>query len=78
MRFPGRRGSPAQRRRPVRRFAARDRLTAGEALEARRVLATITVDSLADNTTSDAFTTLREAITTANASADNDTIVFAS
>ncbi|MCE9630525.1 MAG: hypothetical protein K8S94_07390, partial [Planctomycetia bacterium] len=42
------------------------------------MLATITVDSLADNTTSDAFTTLREAITTANASADADTIVFAS
>ena len=42
------------------------------------MLATITVDSLADNTTVDAFTTLREAITTANASADADTIVFAS
>jgi hypothetical protein len=62
----------------VRRFLARGRLSPGEALEARRVLATITVDSLADNTTVDAFTTLREAITTANASADNDTIVFAS
>ncbi|MFM8291238.1 MAG: beta strand repeat-containing protein, partial [Planctomycetia bacterium] len=76
--FPGRRGGPAPRRRPVRRFLARGRLSPGEALEARRVLATITVDSLADNTTADAFTTLREAITTANASAEADTIVFAS
>lgn len=42
------------------------------------MLATITVNSLADNTTVDAFTTLREAITTANASAEADTIVFAS
>ncbi len=78
MSFPERRGGPAPRRRPVRRFLARGRLSPAEALEARRVLATITVDSLADNTTADAFTTLREAMTTANASAEADTIVFAS
>ncbi len=76
--FPGRRGRRPTGRSPVRRSVSRSRLFGVEPLEARRVLATITVDSLADNTTSDAFTTLREAITTANASADNDTIVFAS
>ncbi len=47
-------------------------------LEERITPATIIVNSLADNTTADAFTTLREAITTANASADADTIEFAS
>ena len=47
-------------------------------LEDRITPATIIVNSLADNTTADAFTTLREAITTANASADADTIEFAS
>ena len=50
--FPGRRGRRPTGRSPVRRNVSRSRLFGVEPLEARRVLATITVDSLADNTTS--------------------------
>jgi CSLREA domain-containing protein len=39
---------------------------AGEVLEDRSLLSTITVTSLADNTTSDGLITLREAILAAN------------
>jgi CSLREA domain-containing protein len=47
-----------------------------EPLEARHMLAVLTVNSTADNTTVDAFTTLREAIATANSDSAADTIVF--
>ena len=47
-------------------------------LEDRALLATFTVTSLADNTTTDAFVTLREAIASANAQPGADTITFAS
>jgi hypothetical protein len=47
-----------------------------EGLEDRRMLATYTVDSLSDVTANDGFTTLREAVIAANASAGADTIDF--
>ncbi len=46
------------------------------ALEQRTLLAAIVVNSNLDNTTVDAFTTLREAIIQANASPEADTITF--
>jgi CSLREA domain-containing protein len=49
---------------------------AGEVLEDRSLLSTITVTSLADNTTSDGLITLREAILAANNGSGADTIVF--
>ena len=46
------------------------------ALEQRTLLAAIVVNSNLDNTTADAFTTLREAIIQAHATLDDDTITF--
>ena len=70
-RLRNRKQSPAHRRRRFQADAAR--LMQLEPLEDRRVLATITVDSLLDNTTDDGFITLREAIVAAN----NDAIADA-
>ena len=61
------------RRRSSRRHNPRGN---AEALETRSLLTTFTVTSLADNTTDDGETTLREAIEQANATNDSDEIVF--
>ncbi|MEZ6092119.1 MAG: hypothetical protein R3C05_29770 [Pirellulaceae bacterium] len=45
-------------------------------LEDRRLLATFVVNGVEDNTTDDAFVTLREAINSANATPEADTITF--
>jgi len=47
-----------------------------EALEPRRLLASIVVNSTADTTANDGVTTLREAITTANSTTASDVITF--
>ena len=67
-------GKSKQRGRRGRKAMLRER--ALELLEDRALLSTITVTSLADNTTSDDDTTLREAIELAESQSGADTIVF--
>ncbi len=64
-------------RTPSQRVSPNRRRLRVEALEHRRMLATFTVNTLIDTNAADGLTTLREAITSANANPDTDTINFA-
>ena len=69
--------SAKRRSRRLRRPRFTERIRALETLETRNLLATFVVDSLADNTANDEFTTLREAVIMANNTPGADRIAFA-